>query len=393
VRGHITRRGNAWRVHIYLGRDAATGKQRYLTRSVRGTKREAETVCASLVAEASRGRFGEQASGTVGELLEQWMTHLEADASPSTLAAYRVYLRRWIVPRLGEKKLDRLRPSDLDRLYAELRPHLSPLSVLKVHTILRAALGQAVRWRMLTENPAALATPPRAPRRPIVPPSPGQVAQLLAAAEERDPDLATYLRLAAVTGARRGELCALRWSDVDMENHEVVISRSLSLGTHQVVEKSTKTHRSRRIALDAGSIEALERQRERAKSRVMLCQAQLVADPYVFARDVEGREPWRPDSGATGRFGSLRRQVGLDSVRLHDLRHYVATRLLDGGLPARAVSERLGHANANTTLGIYAHAVPATDRRAADMMGDLLDGPRPAEGSPQGRRREPTEGS
>lgn len=337
-------------MHVYLGRDADTGKPRYLTRTVRGTKREAEALCASLVAEASRGRFGERSSGTLGELLDQWMAHLEADASPSTLAAYRVYLRRWIQPRVGEKKLDRLRPSDLDRLYTELRPQLGAASVLKVHTILRAALGQAVRWQMITENPAALATPPRANRPPIKPPTPEQVAVLLAAAEKRDPDLAVYLRLAAVTGARRGELCALRWSDVDLETGEVVISRSLTLGTHQLVEKSTKTHRSRRIALDAGSIEALERQRERSESRAAVCETRLVVDPYVFARDVEGREAWRPDSGATGRFASLRRQVGLEGVRLHDLRHYVATRLLDGGLPARAVSERLGHANANTTL-------------------------------------------
>jgi len=93
---------------------------------------------------------------------------------------------------------------------------------------------------------------------------------------------------------------------------------------------------------------------------------------YVFARDPEGREPWRPDSGATGRFMRLRDQLGLKGIRLHDLRHYVATHLLEAGVPVRAVSERLGHANATTTLGIYAHAVPATDQQSAQLLGDLL---------------------
>jgi len=141
------------------------------------------------------------------------------------------------------------------------------------------------------------------------------------------------------------------------------------------VEKPTKTHKSRRIALDPGTVTALARQRKIAAERAKACDAKQAADAYVFSRDVEGKQPWRPDSGVTSRFERLRRSVGLDGVRLHDLRHYVATRLLDAGMPVRTVSERLGHANATTTLGIYAQSVPATDRRAAELLGGLLDDP------------------
>lgn len=169
-------------MHVYLGRDEATGKQRHLTRTVRGTKREAEKVCATLVVDASRGLFGARASGTLASLLEDYLALIEPDASPSTMATYRGYVRLWILPRLGDRKVDRLRPDDLDRLYTELRKRLSPASVLKVHTILRTALGQAVPIRSAT---------------------PEQVVRLLAAAEDMDLDLAVYLRLAAVTGARR----------------------------------------------------------------------------------------------------------------------------------------------------------------------------------------------
>jgi integrase len=359
---------------VYLGRDEDTGKHRYLTRTVRGTKREAETVCAALVAQASQGQFSKSA-GTMGELLEQWMDHIEPNVSPATLAAYRIYLDRWILPKFATFRVDRLRPAELDRFYAGLRDKLSPASVLKAHTIIRAALGQAVKWQMIATNPASLATPPRVRRPPIQPPSPEQVAALLAAADEFDPDFGLYLRLAAVTGARRGELCALRWSDVNLRSRELVVARALTRGTRELVEKPTKTHKSRRIALDPGTVAALERQRKIAVERAGACGVRLAADAYIFSRDVEGKQPWRPDSGVTSRFERIRRSVGLDEVRLHDLRHYVATRLLDAGMPVRTVSERLGHANATTTLGIYAQSVPATDRRAADLLGGLLDDP------------------
>jgi integrase len=384
VHGHIVRRGNTWRVHVYLGVDARTGKQRYLTRTVRGTKRDAEKVRADLVAQAVHGKFGETAAGTVADVTERWLEHLEPDISPATASAYRVYLRNWIVPRIGEKKVDRLRPADLDQFYASLRKHLSPASVLKVHSILRAAHAQAVRWQMITENPATHASPPRPVRPPVQAPTPEDVARLLAAAQAEDPEFALYLRLAAVTGARRGELCALRWDDLDLEGGQVVVARSLAVGNDGVVVKKTKTDRVRRLALDDATVGALREHRRLVQKRAQACDVGPSPKAYVFARDPEGQEPWRPDSGATGRFMRLRDQLGLEGIRLHDLRHYVATHLLEAGVPVRAVSERLGHANAATTLGIYAHAVPATDQRSAELLGDLLA---PKEASPSKRSR------
>jgi integrase len=385
VQGHIVRRGNTWRVHVYLGADARTGKQRYLTRTVRGTKRDAEKVRAALVAQAVQGKFGETAAGTVADVTERWLEHLEPDISPATASAYRVYLRNWIVPRLGEQKIDRLRPADLDRFYASLRKHLSPASVLKVHSILRAALGQALSWQMITDNPASHASPPRPVRPTVQAPTPDDVARLLEAAQAEDPEFALYLRLAAVTGARRGELCALRWDDIDIEGGQVVVARSLAVGNDGVVVKKTKTDRARRLALDDATVTALREQQRLAEERARACGVELSRKAYVFARDPEGVEPWRPDSGATGRFMRLRDQLGLRGIRLHDLRHYVATHLLEAGVPVRAVSERLGHANATTTLGIYAHAVPATDQRSAELLGDLL-APKEASTSKRSRR-------
>ncbi len=359
---------------MYLGVDSRTGKQRYLTRTVHGTKREAEAVCAELVAAASRGEHGDTTAGTLEDLVDRWLEHVTPNISPSTRAGYDVYLRKHILPALGTKRIDRLRPADIDRFYASLRGSLAPASVRKVHNILRSALGQAVKWRMLSSNPAASATPPRIEKRPIEPPTPAEVTRLLAAATEADPELGLYVRLAAVTGARRGELCAIRWTDLDLDAAQLVIARAIVVGPEGIVVKTTKTNRVRRVALDAGTIAALRSQREVQLDRAASCRTVLAGGAYVFARDPKGREPWRPDSSATGRFMALRDRLGLHHVRLYDLRHYVATRLLDAGVPVRSVSERLGHASATTTLTIYAAAVPATDRRSADILGDLLGG-------------------
>lgn len=226
-------------MHVYVGRDEVTGKQRYLTRTVHGTKREAEKVFATLVVDASkessppRRRERWRGSSRTG-----WPTRAaRLPFDDRHLSGLRTALDR--AP--ARRQEGRSAPAhDFDRFYVELRKHLGAASVLKVHTILRSALQQAVRWRMLSENPAALVTRPRPVTPPIRPPTPEQVARLLAAADEYDPDLAVYLRLAAVTGARRGELCALKWSDVDLEDGEVLIARSLALGTHEVVEKERR---------------------------------------------------------------------------------------------------------------------------------------------------------
>jgi hypothetical protein len=147
------------------------------------------------------------------------------------------------------------------------------------------------------------------------------------AAESVNPDLAAFFRLAAATGARRGELCALQWKDVDLENHQMTISRGL-VETHTgVVEKDTKTHAERRITLDTGTSSILEAHRTRRDGIARQCDARLASSSYVFSHEVDGLTPWRPNY-VTLAFTRLRNELGLKGVRLHDLRHFNATNML-----------------------------------------------------------------
>jgi integrase len=374
----MRRRGDAWELRAYVGLDPVTGRQKYKTRTFRGGKRDAEAELARFVSQVAGGGYG-AVDTTLADLIDRWLELAREELSPSTIRGYERIIRSYIVPTVGKIPLNKLRTDQLDRFYTQLRERggeqghpLSPATVRQTHAIIRRALNQAQRWGWIAHNPAALATPPRLRARPIQPPEPDDVLRLLAEAETSDPDLGCFLWLAATTGARRGELCALRWSDVDLDAGTLVIARSLVEGRgSELVEKDTKTHAVRQIALDKGSSSQLQRQRERCRQRAAECGTSLPDSAFVFSSEPQGPQPWVPND-VTKRFIRVRQAVNMSGVRLHDLRHFTATRLLAEGVPARTVSGRLGHSNAATTLGVYAHFVEDSDRAAAATMGTIL---------------------
>jgi integrase len=379
AKGHIRKRGRGWQVIVPVGTDAATGRPRYASRTVHGTKREAEQVCAQMLVEAGSGTLS-AGSSTVGELLERWYEFKEPDFAPSTAYETRRLIDQRLVPALGDVRLSRLTPSRIDRLYTDLRKSgghngkaLSASTVRRIHVVLRAALEQAVRWGLVGRNAAAHASPGKVARTTIKPPSPKDVAALLERAAVERPDVLVFLRLAAITGARRGELCALKWSDIDVDKDQLTIRRSITLGKDgPVVRERAKTDGStRRMSIDVVTVEVLEGHRREMETRAQACHVTLPADCFVFSYEPDCSEPWRPDV-VTHAFTRLRDRAGLDHVRLHDLRHYVATRLIAAGVSVRAVSERLGHSNAATTLGIYSHFVEATDQASAQLLAQLI---------------------
>jgi len=369
----------SWELRVHAGRDLETGRKQYVSRTVHGTKREASRELARLVAQVDDGLVVAKA-GTVGDLCERWYEQAEPNLSPVVADNYRRLLDRHILPKFGTTPLRRLRTSDLDAWYAELRrrggrngKELAPNSVLRIHALLHRALGQAVKWGWLTTNPASAASPPRPARHAIAVPAAADVLRLMAAAKEVNPGLPVFFRVAAATGARRGELCALRWSKVDMKQGRLTISRGLVETKDGVIEKDTKTHAERRMTLDAATVKMVKDHHKSCAAIAKECGAALGDNAYVFSREVDGSLPWRPGY-VTLAFTRLRDDLGLEGVRLHDLRHFNATNLLANGTDIRTVSGRLGHADASTTLNIYSHFVEQADRDAARSIGGLLDG-------------------
>jgi len=366
------RRPGVWELVVQLPREHGQGRARQLSRTAHGTKRQAQRALAGLVGEVSAGKHASTTT-TLGELLARWLDHVDGQLSPTTIREYRRLVRTMLEPDLGKLPLRRLTAQRVDAYYAVLTRErgLSPATIRHVHAVLRGALGQAVRWGWLPTNPAASASPPKLRRREIVPPAIADTRALLLAADDHDLDLGALLRVLVATGARRGEVCGLRWSDLDLRAGTAYICRSVASVGGGTVVQDTKTHAARRIALDADTLEVIGRRRERAQALADVCHCELPDDAFVFTMRPDGSAPLHPDT-VTKNFQRLCKGAGLSGVRLHDLRHMHATQLLAAGVPVRTVSGRLGHANAATTLNVYAHFLEASDRQAADVIADLL---------------------
>lgn len=388
--GSMRQRGEgSWHLRAYLGRDPITGRKRYVERTFHGNKRDASKELARLVSEADKLTPRPSKTGTMEVLLRQWFEHASVSWSPKTADVVSGALEDPIIPALGSIPVSKLTVADLDRFYHHLltvggkRGPYKPATVRRIHGMLRRALVQGVRWGWIAHNPALDASPPRVPLPELRPPTPEEVVRLFQVAEEWDPDLACFVVLAASTGARRGELVALRWRDLDLDGGTVSIEHGHVVVKGRTIEQGTKTHQKRRVTLDSVTLETLRRHRARAGANAAAAGKSIADDSYVFSRAADGAVPWRPDA-TTRDFGVLRRKAGVSGVRLHDLRHYVATRLLASGIDVRTVAGRLGHRNPATTLNVYSHFVPEADQQAAQALGDIfgnaLDGANQASG-------------
>ncbi len=234
------------------------------------------------------------------------------------------------------------------------------------------ALTHGVRWGWIATNVAAHASPPRVPKPVVKTTEPATVARLIRAAEESDPELAVYIRLAAVTGARPGEMCGLRWDDLDTDAGELDTRRRVvKTSPEATVQDLTKTGKTRRIPLDAGTLEILNTYRRFCEDRAQAAGTKIVDDAYLFTESADGSAFWRPDT-TSRRFRYLCDKNGFMGIPLYGLRHQAATTMIDKGIDAKTVSDRLGN-SVTTVLSTYTRARTSADRSAADLMGSMFD--------------------
>jgi integrase len=244
-------------------------------------------------------------------------------------------------------------------------------SVRQVHAILSGALKRAAAWGWISHNPARLTMPPSVERADIEPPSVADAARLLRVAMAEEPELGLFLRLAVVLGARRGELCALRWSDVDLDQGAILVASSvIAVRGQGPTAKATKTHAKRRVAVGASTVDLLRAHRVEQAKTSLACGATLAPSAYVFSHAADASVPVRPDY-MTHRFVKLARRLGV-RCRLHDLRQFMVTQLVAGAAGDRAPVHPAGHVDGHMTLSTYAHFQQAQDRQAAELMEDLL---------------------
>jgi len=231
--------------------DPESGWQRCATRTVRGSERAARRELDKFTEEASYARIH---SGRVAELLDRWLETASGSWSVSTRRETKSLVEHHLKPHLGHLPVAKLTTADIDGFYSYLRRGggredrpLAAGTVHRVHVVLHWALAQALRWEWIWLNPASQANPPRSVPAEIRPPSAADVAVLVAHASKTNPALGLFFLLAATTGARRGELLALRWKDVDLNEGSLAFQRSLTEGP------DGRSSRRRRLGAHTGS--------------------------------------------------------------------------------------------------------------------------------------------
>ena len=371
MKGSIRQRGaGVWELAFDLGRDAA-GKRvrRFVT--VRGPKREAERRLAQeLTAAHQRGRIVPQRT-TVGVFLQSWLEDVSAQVRPSTFARYRSAVARHLVPHLGEIQLQRLSPGDVAAMQRTCRAEgLSPQTVKHNHVILKEALGYACALELIPNNPADRVPLPRVTRQEMLTLSKDEARRLLV--ETREHELGPIIYMALHTGARIGELLALKWSDVDFDRRQLSVRLTVQRLKGRGLQTSpTKTHRSNRaISLSPSMVEWLLAHRER-QTRDAEAAAEAYTDRNLILPTAFGelRDPGR----VSQQFRELLEELRFPRVRFHDLRHTHATLALVAGAHPKTVSERLGHSSVTLTLDRYSHVAATVQEEAARMISDMLD--------------------
>jgi len=379
------------------GIDPISGKRHYLTEVIPAGRDAAK------LAEKARTRMQSQVDErrsprskvTVDQLMDRYLSLLDIDVT--TRAGYEGYTRNHVRPLLGHLQVGKLDGETLDSFYAVLRrcrahcagrpftehrtagehdcnekcrPHtcrpLAASSVRQVHFWLSGALKRAVRWHWIGVNPLEQAEPPRGVKHDPQPPSAEEAATILNAAFS-DVGWGVMIWLAMTTGARRGELCALRWDRLELNNSVVTIKTSIGQNGKQTWEKDTKTHQQRRITLDENTVMLLRAYRQQCEVAAASLGMTIPPDGRVFSASID-HTTWLRPSSITQRYSRMCARLGWD-MHIHQLRHYSATELISAGADVRTVAGRLGHGGGgSTTLRVYSAWVSESDQKAAGVF-------------------------
>jgi integrase len=384
----LVRAPYVYELRVYLGRDSS-GRVKHRYERFTGNKRAAQRALAALVAEVEHVKENRVEPGsvwgsntTLNSAFAAWKLNGWQDLSPSTTRRYESIWQVHVEHSIGQLKISELSAYDLERYFRRLKSDgLAEASVRQTRAVLNRTCRLARRWSGgVLPNPVAETELPSWSMdagRVVRAPDATEVTALLRACVDEDPRVAAFVRVVTATGARRGEACALRWSDVDFEARTVTIDESIVASRGGAIVKGPKTRASiRRLSVDTGTAEVLATLYEVQRELAEMCETDIRDESFVFSFEPGGTTPPYPDVMSHA-FASLRDRAGIASdVHLHSLRHFQAT-VIDSVVSERQKQARLGWATVHMARH-YTDTVTEEDQKAAEFVGRLLD-----EGTPQ----------
>jgi integrase len=308
---------------------------------------------------------------TVKAFLENWLEQrVKRHNRPRTYRSYTDITRLHLIPHIGRHQLAKLTPEQVQTMLNTLAEQgLTARTVSNVRAVLRKALNQAMRWGYVVRNVATLVDAPRTTTFTIQPLDQEQAQRLLdAVAGHR---LEALYRVALSLGLRRGEVCGLRWEDIDFEQHTLRVTGSLQRQNRKLERSAPKTAASlRTIALPPVLLRVMRQHAERqARERAERGDGWQDCGLVFVAEHGTPLEP----RNLVRHFKTMLKKAGLpETIRFHDLRHSCATLLIAQGVHPRVIMEILGHSQISTTMNTYAHVLPATQREATAKIDALF---------------------
>jgi integrase len=376
MKGSIRERSPGRWAIILDQHDPVTGKRKRKWHSFEGNKRAAQTECSRLITAMAGGTYLEPNKITLGDFLSRWLEHIKSQVSPKSHERYAGLVNQNIKPLLGAVPIARLKPAQISEAYSKALVSgrrddkaggLSPRTVGHMHRVLKQALSQAVRWELLIRNPAEAVDPPKVDWKPMQTYDLPQTADLIEAV--RETAIFIPALLAVLCGLRRGEICALRWRNVDLGAGQLSVVESLEQTKAGLRFKSPKSGKGRTVALSETVVAELRTYRVKRAQELLRLGKGLSDDDLVIAH---------PDGSivqpiyVSQQWARLIAKTPLARLRFHDLRHAHATHLLGSGVHPKVASERLGHSKVGITLDLYSHVIPGMQEDAVATVDAAL---------------------
>lgn len=353
MKGTIRKEGSSWSYLVCIGKDNLTGKYKYKRKRGFRTKKECEVALAQLITELEKGISLENDKIILSDYLDYWMeTYVKSNCSPSTYKRYKLSIND-IKKYLGAIKLSKINPLMIEKFYRDVLEDkkISSNTLLKTHRTFHLSLKHAQQWQLINTNPCDLVTKPKETKKEIDFWNPTMVKEYLNKLSGHWIYNITYL--ACHTGMRVGELCGLRWEDVDLRNGVISVTSQLQRVDGKLTLTELKTKNAKRqISLYPSTIEFLQKIKKTSKV-IKLDEFKSNTNDFVFHWD-DGR-PMDPHY-ISQNFKESLEYCGIDDIiTFHGTRHTHATMLLKAGTNIKVISKRLGHSNVAFTMDTYVH--------------------------------------
>lgn len=398
MKGSIEKRGeNSWRLTVDAGelpdgkrnrpRKTIRVEDKALLRTTKRLQDYLESELAKFKIEVESGQYIAPEKMTFGAFVKEWREKYAVDhLAERTLYTYDVNLKTHILPVFEHQRLEQIKPLHIVSFLKQLSQPgsrkdgqtLSSGSIQFIHRTLKNIFKRAVEWKVIRDNPVASVQKPKVMSRKNTPYDETEVALLLTALQNEPFHWRMMITLALITGMRRGELLGLEWKHIDLKSGVISVEQSVSLspkGIAHVKEPKTKGSR-RKVALPASVLEELKeyakhQAKERDKNEII-----WEGGDYKFLFCHLNGKAYHQERPYLW-FRHFLKKHGLRYIRFHDLRHTSATLLINQGVHAKIISERLGHGSISTTMNVYGHALQSADQAAADKFETLFTPTRP----------------